>query len=205
MKRMSDALRLGLTGGIGSGKSTVAALLASLGATLVDADALARATTASDGAAIPEIISTFGPAMLTNDGALDREKMRQLAFANPSARAQLEAIVHPLVGQAIGQATQAAAAAGATCIVYDIPLLVESAHWRRSLPRVLVVDCRPETQIQRVMARNGLSEAEVARIIAAQAPRIQRLRAADAVVFNDGISLAELAVQVRQIGQQFGL
>lgn len=202
---MSNALRLGLTGGIGSGKSTVAAMLASLGATVIDADALARATTAANGAAIPQIISVFGPAMLTGEGALDRDKMRQVAFADPAARARLEAIVHPLVGQAIDQATQAATAAGTTCIVYDIPLLVESAHWRRNLSRVLVVDCRPETQILRVMARNSLSETEVTRIIAAQAPRIQRLRAADAVVFNDGISLAELAVQVQQIGQQFGL
>ena len=202
---MPDALRLGLTGGIGSGKSTVAALLAEHGAAVIDADALARATTAPDGAAIPQIAATFGPLMLTGDGALDREKMRQLAFTNPSARTQLESIVHPLVGQAIGHATEVANLAGAALIVYDIPLLVESMHWRRNLPRVLVVDCKAETQIQRVMARNGLSEAEVTRIMAAQATRAQRLQAADIVVLNDGISLAELALQVQQIGQQFGL
>ncbi|WP_310339868.1 dephospho-CoA kinase [Rhodoferax saidenbachensis] len=202
---MPGALRLGLTGGIGSGKSTVAALLASLGATVIDADALARATTAPDGAAIAQIRTTFGPSMLTPEGALDRERMRQLVFADSSARARLEAIVHPLVGQAIGQATQTANTAGATLIVYDIPLLVESAHWRHDLPRVLVVDCSPQTQIQRVMTRSGLSEVEVTRIMAAQAPRAPRLRAADIVVFNDGISLAELAQQVQQIGQQFGL
>jgi dephospho-CoA kinase len=199
------ALRLGLTGGIGSGKSTVAALLANQGAAVIDADALARAATAAHGAAIPQIVATFGAAILTQDGALDREQMRQLAFSDPAAKRQLEAIVHPWVGQHIAQATEAAHAANAPCIVYDIPLLVESAHWRRNLPRVLVVDCSPATQIQRVRARNGLSEAEVIRIIAAQASRPQRLRAADLVLFNDGISLTELAHQVQQIGQQFGL
>lgn len=198
-------MRLGLTGGIGSGKSTVAALLASQGASVIDADALARGTTAPGGAAIPQIEMAFGTEMLTKEGALDRDKMRQLAFATPSARQQLEAIVHPLVGQAISQATVAAQAAQAACIVYDIPLLVESAHWRRNLPRILVVDCSPETQIQRVVTRSGLTEAEVAGIIAAQAPRLQRLRAADLVLFNDEISMEELAQQVQQIGQQFGL
>lgn len=202
---MSGALRLGLTGGIGSGKSTVADMLASQGATVIDADALARATTAPNGPAIPQIIATFGPEVLGPEGALDREKMRQMAFTDPSARAKLEAIVHPLVGQAIGRATQVANTAGTALIVYDIPLLVESAHWRHSLQRVLVIDSSPETQIRRVVARNGLSEAEVSRIMAAQATRTQRLRAADIVVFNDGSSVAELALQVQQIGQQFGL
>lgn len=202
---MAAVLHLGLTGGIGSGKSTVAAQWVKLGATLIDADVLARATTAPGGAAIPRIHEVFGPELLNVDGALDRDKMRQLAFTDATARARLEAIVHPLVGVAIAQATQHATAAGATHLVFDIPLLVESAHWRRNLHRVMVVDCITDTQIQRVMQRNGLSRLEVESILAAQASRAQRLRAADVVLFNDGIGLDELALQVQQIAAQFGL
>lgn len=202
---MAAALRLGLTGGIGSGKSTVARLLEALGATRIDADALARATTAAGGAAIPAIRDAFGPALLNAEGALDRDKMRQLAFADTSARARLEAIVHPLVGLSIERAAEQAQAAGARCMVFDIPLLVESAHWRKRLDRVLVVDCNGDTQIQRVMQRNGLAHAEVQAIMAAQASRTQRLQAADAVLFNDGISMDALALQVQQMGRQFGL
>jgi dephospho-CoA kinase len=202
---MATALRLGLTGGIGSGKSTVATQLQALGAALIDADVLARATTAPGGAAIPQIEQAFGPGLLNTDGALDREKMRQRAFTDASARARLEAIIHPLVGMAMEHAATQAEAAGAPCLVFDIPLLVESAHWRKRLHRVLVVDCSSDTQIQRVMQRNGLSRPEVQNIMAAQAGRTQRLQAADAVLFNDGINLDELALQVQQMGQQFGL
>ena len=202
---MAAALRLGLTGGIGSGKSTVASQWVKLGARLIDADVLARATTAPGGAATPKIREVFGPALLSAEGALDRDKMRQLAFTDATARARLEAIVHPLVGDAIAQAAQQATATGATHLVLDIPLLVESAHWRRNLQQVMVVDCTTETQIQRVMQRNGLSRAEVENIMAAQTSRAQRLRAADVVLFNDGITLEELALQVRQIAKQFGL
>ena len=202
---MAAALRLGLTGGIGSGKSTVASQWVKLGARLIDADVLARATTAPGGAAIPKIREVFGPALLSAEGALDRDKMRQLAFTDATARARLEAIVHPLVGAAIAQAAQQATANGATHLVFDIPLLVESAHWRRNLQQVMVVDCTTETQIQRVMQRNGLSRAEVENIMAAQTSRAQRLRAADVVLFNDGILLDKLALQVQQIAKQFGL
>lgn len=202
---MPAALRLGLTGGIGSGKSTVAAMLQAQGAYLIDADALARATTAPGGAAIPAIREAFGPGLLNAAGALDRDKMRQLAFSNASTRARLEGIVHPLVGAAIEQAAVYAETEGATCLVFDIPLLVESAHWRQRLHRVLVVDCNSETQIQRVMQRNGISRTEVQGIMAAQASRTQRLQAADAVLFNDGIHLSALALEVQQIGRQFGL
>jgi dephospho-CoA kinase len=202
---MAAALRLGLTGGIGSGKSTVASQWVRLGAHLIDADVLARATTAAGGTAIPKIREVFGAALLSAEGALDREKMRKLAFTDATARARLEAIVHPLVGAAIAQAAQQATATGATHIVFDIPLLVESAHWRRNLQQVMVVDCTTETQIQRVMQRNGLPRAEVENIMAAQTSRAQRLRAADVVLFNDGIHLDELALQVQQIAKQFGL
>ena len=199
------AVRLGLTGGIGSGKSTVAGMLASRGAVVIDADVISRATTAAGGAAIGMLKAAFGPTMLTPEGALDRDQMRALVYADPSAKSRLEAIVHPLVGQAIALQAQQAQAAGAACLVFDIPLLVESRHWRNTLDRILVVDCTPATQITRVTARNGLSEAEVRKILAAQASRAQRLAAADMVVFNDGITMSELALQVQEIGPQFGL
>lgn len=202
---MRHPVRLGLTGGIGSGKSTVAGLLAQQGAGLIDADALSRATTTAHGAAIPLIRAHFGDAYVDDTGALHRERMRQHVFANPHAKQALETIIHPLVGQAIAEQAQQLAAAGKACIVFDIPLLVESGHWRAALDRVLVVDCSPATQTQRVTLRNGLAAPDIEKIIAAQAPRLLRLAAADLVVHNDGISMAELAAQVRQIGPQFGL
>lgn len=199
------AHRLGITGGIGSGKSTVANLLAGLGAFVIDADAISRATTAAGGAAIPAILATFGKTLLTAEGALDREQMRALVYSNPGAKKQLEGIVHPLVGQSIAQQAQDAEQQGAPCIVFDIPLLVESAHWRQSLHRILVVDCTEETQVARVVARNALHPADIQKIIAAQAPRAQRLAAADWVLFNDEITLNQLAQCAREIGSQFGL
>jgi dephospho-CoA kinase len=196
---------LGLTGGIGSGKSTVANVLANMGAALIDADAISRATTAPGGSAIAALKSTFGPAMLTSEGALDRDQMRGLAYSDPTAKARLEAIVHPLVGLEIAKQAQQAEEAGTPCIVFDIPLLVESKHWRVRLSRVLVIDCTEDTQIARVMGRNGLTADEVRKVAAAQATRKQRLASADLVVFNDGITLDHLTQQVREIGTQFGL
>lgn len=197
--------RLGLTGGIGSGKSTAAAMLARLGAAVIDADAISRAVTASGGVAINPIQSVFGDCVLTADRALDREKMRSLIFSEPTAKARLEAIVHPLVGKAIAQQAQQAEAACVPCTVFDIPLLVESKHWRQTLDRILVIDCEEETQIARVTARSGITAAEVKKIMATQASRSQRLAAADLVVFNDGISIEDLAQRMREIGTEFGL
>jgi dephospho-CoA kinase len=196
---------LGLTGGIGCGKSTVAALLADCGAAVIDADALSRGTTAVGGAAIPHITAQFGAAFVGADGAMDREAMRQHVFANPAAKAALEAIIHPLVGQQIAAQTLAHADTGKACIVLDIPLLVESGHWRKRLHRVLVVDCSPATQISRVMARSGLAAAEVQAIVTAQASRSRRLAAADVVLCNDGLSLPALAALVQETAPQFGL
>ncbi|EYC50425.1 dephospho-CoA kinase [Hylemonella gracilis str. Niagara R] len=198
-------LRLGLTGGIGSGKSTVAALLAARGAVVIDADAISRASTAAGGAAIGALRAAFGAQALTAEGALDRARMRAWIFADPSARLRLEAIVHPLVAQETDAQTRRAVAAGASCIVYDVPLLVESSlvqredgrrPWRERLDRVLVVDCTPASQIERVIARSGLTRAEVEAIIAQQASRAQRLHAADHVVCNEGISLAVLEAEI---------
>lgn len=195
-------MHIGLTGGIGSGKSTVAQLLAARGAVLVDADAISRQLTAAGGAAMPAIAAQFGAAFVAADGALDRDRMRSHAFVHPEARAQLEAIIHPLVQL---EATRQAAAAGEHTVVFDIPLLTASSHWRQRVQRILVVDCTPETQITRVMARNGLDRAAVTRIMAAQVGRPQRLALADAVVFNDGLTLAQLADTVNGMACGFGL
>lgn len=197
---MGSGLRLGLTGGIGSGKSTVATLLANMGAAVIDADAISRAATGRGGSAIDAVRAAFGPSMLTPDGSLDRDQMRALIYSDASAKVRLEAIVHPIVGQTIGDQARLADAAGARCIVFDIPLLVESSHWRTMLHRVLVVDCREDTQIDRVTTRNGLSPDQVRKIIASQAPRNLRLQTADAVIYNDGITIEDLARQVQEIG-----
>ena len=202
---MTRAFKLGLTGGIGSGKSTVASLLAELGAAVLDADAIARAVTAPGGMAMEPIRQAFGADFVTPAGALDRDRMRRLAYADPQARGRLEAIIHPLVNQEIWRQAQAAEAAGQRCLVFDVPLLVESAQWRSAVDQILVIDCSPQTQIARVMARNRLDRAAVLAIMASQASREQRTSIADLVIFNDGISPAELAHQVHKLAPGFGL
>ena len=199
-------LRLGLTGGIGSGKSTVASILARAGAAVMDADAISRSLTQPGGRAIPAILAEFGETLISPDGAMDREAMRALVFSNPSSKRQLEAIVHPLVGQVLQEQSHAAVAAGHACLVYDVPLLVESGdRWRRQVDWVCVVDCEVETQIQRVMARNQLGRADIERIISQQASRQQRLTCADAVIFNEGIDLTHLEHLVHEMMTRFGL
>jgi dephospho-CoA kinase len=202
---MAAVIRLGLTGGIGSGKSTVAQMLADLGAAIIDADAIARSVTLPGGGAIEPIAAEFGRDFITPQGALDRERMRELAFADAGAKRRLESIVHPLVGQETRRQADAAVHQGRRCIVFDIPLLVESQRWRHDLDRVLVLDCSTATQIERVMARSSLSRAAVEQIIAAQAPRLLRLAAADMVIANDGLPLPLLHAQVRQIAARLGL
>ena len=199
---MRRRFRLGLTGGIGSGKSTVARLLQDRGAAVIDADAIARACTLTGGAAMPAIRATFGADFVAADGSLDRDRMRAHVFAQPQARAQLEAIVHPLVGQ---EMARQAAAADTVCTVFDVPLLVESPRWRPQLDRVLVVDCQRETQIRRVMARNGWERATVEAVLDNQSPRQRRLAAADIVLFNDGHEIEQLRLMVDRLAQRFGL
>ena len=189
---VTPTLRLGLTGGIGSGKSSVAAMLVKRGAALVDADAIARSVTAAHGLAIPAIADTFGADFVTSEGALDRERMRAHVFSDPSAKQRLEGIIHPLVSLETKRQAQVALDAGHRTVVFDVPLLVESGRWRSQVDRVLVVDCLVETQIQRVMARNNFSRDTVEKIIAAQATREQRLAAADWVIYNDALSLQAL-------------
>ena len=188
----NSPLRLGLTGGIGSGKSTVAQMLAKRGAAVIDSDAIARSVTATNGSAMPAIREAFGPEFVTPEGALDRERMRARVFSDPGAKLRLEAIVHPLVGLATQAQAQAAFQAGHTLLVFDVPLLVESSRWRKLVDMVMVVDCLESTQIARVMARSGLSQDAVQNIIHAQATRAQRLAAADITVFNEGLDLEQL-------------
>ncbi|MFN7856436.1 MAG: dephospho-CoA kinase [Acidovorax sp.] len=201
-----QTLQVGLTGGIGSGKSTVAQLLAQRGAAIVDADRIARDVTAPEGAAIDAIRVAFGAEFIDASGALDRLKMRALAFESPDARAQLEAIVHPLVGLQSQIQARAAAASGCPLVVFDIPLLAESGHWAKRLNAVVVVDCDAETQIARVAQRSGLAPEVVEKIIHSQATRQHRRSTADIVIFNGRHrSLAELASDVHDLATWFGL
>jgi dephospho-CoA kinase len=192
----TPALRIGLTGGIGSGKSTVAGLLASHGAAIIDTDAIARRLTLPGGAAIAAIRDTFGESLIDASGAMDRERMRALAFADPQAKKRLEAILHPLIGI---ETTRQANASTAPIKVFDVPLLVESGRWRAIVDRVLVVDCSVQTQVERVIRRAGWAEDAVRQVIAQQATRVQRLACADAVIVNDGLSLEQLADEVSQL------
>jgi dephospho-CoA kinase len=192
--------RLGLTGGIGSGKSTVAALLVRHGALLVDTDAIARSITAPGGLAIPALRQAFGADCITPEGALDRAYMRERAFSDAGAKARLEAILHPLIGE---QAQREAAQAAGRVVVFDVPLLTESRHWRERVQRVLVVDCSEATQIARVAQRPGWTAEAAARVVAQQAPRERRRAIADAVLHNDGVSLAALEAAVAALWQHW--
>ena len=198
-------LRVGLTGGIGSGKSAVLAVFGQLGATAIDADAISRSVTARGGAAIAAIAAQFGASFIDAGGAMDRNLMRDHAYANPHARYQLEAIIHPLVAAESASQVQAATDAGARCIVCDVPLLVESGRWRQQVDQVLVVDCSAQTQINRVLGRSALTRQQVEAIIAAQAPRALRLSAADVVIWNEYLTLEELRAEVARAAPRFGL
>lgn len=202
---MDKVWRIGLTGGIGSGKSTAARVLSAMGAAVLDADAIARTVTATGGLAIEPLRAHFGDAVIDADGALDRNQMRALAFADPSAKQHLEAIVHPLVQQAIGQQAQAALDAGAHVLVFDIPLLVESGRWRSQVDGVLVIDCSMDTQISRVQARNAWPREQIMAIIQSQASRAQRQAVADWIILNEGIDISTFEDKVKQLGLQWGL
>ncbi|MPS30234.1 MAG: dephospho-CoA kinase [Alcaligenaceae bacterium] len=176
-------LRVGLTGGIGSGKTAVADLLEAQGAAVIDTDAIAHALTAPGGLAIEPLRREFGPDMIGADGAMDRPRMRALVFSDARAKARLEALIHPLIGQEV---EREAAARQGLYQVFVVPLLVESGRWRDRVDRICVVDCDEATQVLRVRRRSGLAPEMVARIMAAQATRAQRLAVADDVIVNDG-------------------
>jgi len=191
-------LVVGLTGGIGSGKSTVADRMVALGAALVDTDAIAHALTAPGGDALPAIRAAFGDAVIAPDGRMDRAAMRAIAFSDPSARRRLESILHPMIRARTQTGIDAAIDAHAPYVLVAVPLLVESGEARSRYDRVLVVDCPREVQIERTMRRSALSREQVESILAAQATREQRLAAADEVIDNGG-DPAALDVQVQRI------
>jgi dephospho-CoA kinase len=176
------AFTVGLTGGIGSGKSTVAGLFASQSAGLVDTDEISRRLTAPAGLAVAEIARKFGPQFVAENGSLDRVRMRNLVFADPLARRDLEAILHPLIRE---ESTRQIRESAAPYVVVVVPLLIETGAYRGMIDRILVVDCEPETQIRRVMERSGLSRKDVLSIMASQVSRQQRLREADDIIHND--------------------
>lgn len=190
---------IGLTGGIGSGKSTVADLFAAQGIVVVDTDVIAHALTAPSGEAMPEIVAAFGVEVLSPLGALDRAAMRRRVFADPTARKRLEAILHPRIRQ---QAERSCAQAQSAYVLLVVPLLIESGDYRRRVDRVLVVDCAETTQIARVSVRSGLSPEEVRAIMATQVSRAERLAAADDVIVNEG-GLGELSAQVMALHAQY--
>jgi dephospho-CoA kinase len=190
---------VGLTGGIGSGKSAVGDLFAARGIAVIDTDAIAHELTAPGGAAMPAIRAKFGDGVAGPDGALDRASMRAIVFADPSARKRLESILHPMIRE---ESERRLSGADSPYAIYMVPLLVESGNYRERVDRVAVVDCREETQIARVMQRNGMARADVERILAAQASRAERLAAADDVIDNDG-ALTELAPQIEGLHQSY--
>ena len=195
----SRPFTVGLTGGIGSGKSAAADLFVTHGASLVDTDAIAHALTAAGGAAMPAIRTQFGDAIIAADGSLDRAAMRAHVFARDEARQQLEAILHPMIRDE--SARQCAAARG-SYVILAVPLLIESGSYRSRCDRICVVDCPPELQVARVRSRSGLEEAQIRAIMAAQASRGQRLAAADDIIDNSG-SLEHLRLQVAALHARY--
>jgi dephospho-CoA kinase len=192
---------IGLTGGIGSGKTAVSDLLTQLGAGIVDTDLIAHQITAPHGSAMALIEKQFGPEFIASDGALNRDKMRSLVFATPEARKSLEAITHPLIRQETAKQALQLSEEGASYLVFVVPLLIESESWQNLIDLLVVVDCPQETQIQRVMQRSNLSREEVKQILAAQASRQERLKYADMVIENQG-SPKQLAVEVQNLHQK---
>jgi dephospho-CoA kinase len=173
---------IGLTGGIGSGKSLVADLFAKRGAAIIDTDVIAHHLTMAGGAANPAIAAAFGPEFIAANGAMDRTAMRKKVFADPDARKRLELILHPLIG---AETSKAAAQAQGPYLIYVVPLLVESGRWRDKVDRILVVDCSTALQLERVMRRNELAKSEVQAILDSQASRNERLAVADDIIINE--------------------
>ena len=194
-------LKIGLTGGIGSGKTRVADLFQAWGATVVDTDVIAHELTAPSGAAMMPIREAFGAKVITPEGSLDRAVMREIVFHDPDARARLEAIIHPLIAR---EAQTLADAASGCYLVFVVPLLLESKRWLKQVDRICVVDCDPETQVARVQARSGLTADAVRRIMSAQVSREARLAVAHDVVLNDGSTTsAQLRQRARQLHDQW--
>ncbi|MFN4115817.1 MAG: dephospho-CoA kinase [Inhella sp.] len=192
---LNDRLRIGLTGGIGSGKSTAAKRLVELGATLIDTDAIARQLTGPQGAALPAIAARFG-ADLVGPRGLDRDAMRALVFGDPLARRDLERLLHPLI---LDEAESQGRRATEPTLVFDVPLLVESRHWRARVDRVLLIDCDEAVQRERVLQRPGWTAAALDGVLAAQASRTARRAAADAVIDNSRLNLDQLQQELQSL------
>ena len=195
----ADRFIVGLTGGIGSGKTTIADALGELGATLVDTDRIAHELTGPGGDAMAALIAEFGPDVADSDGRLDRAAMRARVFTTPADRHRLEGILHPLIGAESQRQIQAATG---PYVVLVVPLLIEGGRWRERSDRVLVVDCPEAVQIERVMQRNGLAREQVQAIMAAQATRAQRLAAADDV-FDNGGPLGDVRARVAALHERY--
>ncbi|HEY1998997.1 dephospho-CoA kinase [Paraburkholderia sp.] len=191
---------VGLTGGIGSGKSTVADLFAARGVAIVDTDLIAHQITAPHGVAMPKIATEFGASFVAPNGSLDRARMRSLIFSDDDARRRLEAITHPLIRS---ETERARREAHGPYVMLVVPLLVESGTWKTRVDRVLTVDCSVQTQIERVMRRNAFSREQVLAIIARQASREARLAAADDVIVNENAQLDDLGTQVEAQHQRY--
>lgn len=188
---------VGLTGGVGSGKSTIAAILARLGAGIVDADGISHELTEAGGAAIEPLRTAFGAEAIAPDGSLDRTRMRRRVFSDPAVRAQLEALLHPMIRDAMRERAAAIAGGGCPYVVFVVPLLVETGNWRSQVDRVLLIDCTEATQIERVVAR-AIDEEAARAIIASQASRHQRLAVADDVLMNEA-PLTEIEPRVERL------
>ena len=192
-------LCVGLTGGIGCGKSKAADMFAELGADIVDTDAIAHELTGPGGGAMAALRDSFGPEYLRDDGALNRERMRALVFSDPAARTRLESILHPLIR---GESRRRIETSSAPYVVLVVPLLIETGGYRDVVDRILVVDCDESTQVARTMARSRLIEEDVRRIMSTQASRTQRLQHADDVISNDG-DMNALRSQVESLHRRY--
>lgn len=190
---------VGLTGGIGSGKSAAADMFMTLGAAIVDTDVISREMTATDGAAIPALRAAFGDDVVAADGALDRDRMRTLAFSSPDVKTRLETILHPLIREESRRQVREAKGA---YVVLVVPLLIETGSYRDIVKRIAIVDCEEQTQIRRTMARSGLDESTVRAIMHAQATRKARLDAADDVIRNEA-GLDELQAQITALDRLY--
>ena len=197
--RDTRALVVGLTGGIGSGKSAATERFAHLGAAVVDTDGIAHQLTGPEGAAMPLLVDAFGDDIQRDDGALDRARMRELVFSDPNARQRLESILHPMIRAESERLCQTATSA---YVILAVPLLVESGTYRDRCDRVCVVDCPPALQLSRVRQRNGLTEARIRSIMDAQASREQRLAIADDVIDNSH-GLDALTARVAELDRRY--
>ncbi|MBP9830306.1 MAG: dephospho-CoA kinase [Polaromonas sp.] len=203
------AYRVGITGGIGSGKSTVTTQLKSLGAGVIDADAISRHLTSSHGEAMNAIVEKFGDEYQLADGSLDRSRMRELVFNQKDRRKELEQILHPLIQNEMKNQFETMKTNGIKLVVFDLPLLAESSKWRKNLDKIIVVDCSVETQVSRVLTRDvqnnnrttPMTRDLVINIIASQASRIDRLKLADVIILNDEITRQQLNDEIGQISE----